>query len=182
MVVGQSLPGQRSTGDVLSEGLAGVAIPAIEADPVVDGEPGMSTAQEGVGELLRDEAQLQEQPDGAPAKALAEANGIVDGDVVELPGGIETALEDESVKMWVEPKRVAEGLIGHDGGSADGPASSGGVELRDQVEDQPCKVGEQECSFLAARRAEEEGPARPCPIRPRGTRPSPARTRRCTSR
>ena len=48
--VGQFLQGQRTAGDVLSEGLTGVVIPAIEADGVVHGEPGMSPAQEVLGE------------------------------------------------------------------------------------------------------------------------------------
>jgi len=39
--------------------------------------------------------------------------------------------------------RVAEGLIGHDGCGGDGLASCDGAELRDQAEDQPCKIGEQ---------------------------------------
>ena len=40
---------------------------------------------------MRDEAQLQEEPDGASAKALAEASRIVDGEVAELAGGLEAA-------------------------------------------------------------------------------------------
>ena len=87
MVVGQFLQGQRSTGDVLSEGLTGVVIPSIQTDGVVHGEPGMSPTHEVLGEPLRDEAQLQEEPDGAPAQALGQASGIVDGEVVELAGG-----------------------------------------------------------------------------------------------
>jgi hypothetical protein len=126
LVVGQFLQGQRTAGDVLSEGLKGLVIPAIEADGVVHGEPGMSPAREVLGELLRDEAQLQEEPDGAPAKALAEASGIMDGQVVEPPRGVESALKDEGVEMRVEPKRVAEGLIGdHRGGGRMGlPAAA----------------------------------------------------------
>jgi signal transduction histidine kinase len=73
----------------------------------------MSPAQEVLRELLRDEAQLQEEPDGAPAKALAEASGIMDGEVVEPPRGVESALKDEGVEMRVEPKRVAEGQDAH---------------------------------------------------------------------
>jgi len=103
----------------------------------------MSPAQEGLGKLLRDEAQLQEEADGAPLKALGQASGIVDGQVVELPGGVKSALKDEGVKVRVEPKRVFEGLIGDDRGAEDGLASRRRVELRDQAEDQPCKVGEE---------------------------------------
>jgi hypothetical protein len=66
----------------------------------------------------------------------------VDGQVVELPGGVESSLKDEGVEMRVEPKRVPKGLIGDDGGGGDWPATGGGVELRDQVGDQPRKVGE----------------------------------------
>ena len=50
------------------------------------------------------------------AKALGQDRGIVGGQVVELPGGIESTLKDEGVEAWVEPKRVSEGLIGDDGG------------------------------------------------------------------
>jgi len=67
----------------------------------------------------------------------------VDEEVVELAGGVESALKDEGVEVRVEPERVPEGLIGDDGSGGDGLASRGGVELRDQVEDQPCKLGEQ---------------------------------------
>jgi hypothetical protein len=103
----------------------------------------MSPAQEGLGKLLRDEAQLQEEADGAPSKALGQASGIVDGQVVELPGGVKSALKDEGVKVRVEPKRVPEGLISDDGGGGNGLANGRAVELRDQGEDQPCKLGEQ---------------------------------------
>ena len=47
----------------------------------------------------------------------------MDGEVVELPGGVESALKDEGVEVRVEPKRVSEGLIGDDGGAEDGPAA-----------------------------------------------------------
>ena len=67
----------------------------------------------------------------------------MDEEVVELAGGVESALKDEGVEVRVEPERVPEGLIGDDGSGGDGLASRGGVELRDQVEDQPCKLGEQ---------------------------------------
>jgi hypothetical protein len=60
--------------DVVSEGLTGVVIPAIEADGVVHGGSGVTPAQEVLGELLRDEAQLEEQPDGAPAPALGQVS------------------------------------------------------------------------------------------------------------
>jgi len=43
----------------------------------------------------------------------------------------------------VEPKRVPERLIGDNGGGGNGLASGRAVELRDQVEDQPCRFGEQ---------------------------------------
>ena len=89
LVVRQFPQGEGSAGDVLSEGLTGVVILAIEADGVVHGEP------EVLGEPLRDEAQLQEEPDGAPAQALSQASGIADGEVVELAGGVEAAFEDQ---------------------------------------------------------------------------------------
>jgi hypothetical protein len=50
----------------------------------------MSPAQEVLGKRLRDEAQLQEEADGALAQALGEAGGITDGEVVELPGGVKS--------------------------------------------------------------------------------------------
>ena len=50
----------------------------------------MSPAQEGLGKLLRDGAQLQEEADGALTQALGEAGGIMDGQVVELPGGVKS--------------------------------------------------------------------------------------------
>jgi hypothetical protein len=100
-------------------------------------------AQEGLSEVLRDEAQLEEQADGAPAQALDQGSGIVDGQVVELPGGVESAFEDKGVEVRVESKRVPEGLIDDGCGGGDWLATGGGVELSDQVEDQPCNVGEQ---------------------------------------
>lgn len=96
----------------------------------------MSPAQEGLGKLLRNEAQLQEEPDGAPAKALAEASGIMDGEVAEPLRGVESALKDEGVEMRVDPKRAAEGLTGDDGGAEDGLASRGRAELGDHAEDE----------------------------------------------
>jgi hypothetical protein len=48
-----------------------------------------------------------------------------------------------TVIIVVEPKRVSEGLIGDDGGGGNGLASGRTVEPRDQVEDQPRKLGEQ---------------------------------------
>ncbi len=102
----------------------------------------MSPAQEGLGERLRDEAQLQEEANDAPAQALGKGRGIVDGEVGELPGGIESALKDEGVEVRVEPKRVSEGLMGDHRGGGDGLASRGSVELRDKLENQPCKIGE----------------------------------------
>jgi hypothetical protein len=35
------------------------------------------------GNVLRDEAQLQEEADGTPAQALGQASGIVDGQVLD---------------------------------------------------------------------------------------------------
>jgi hypothetical protein len=43
-----------------------------------------------------------------------QASGIVDGQVVELPGGVKSALKDEGVKVRAGPERVSEGLIGDD--------------------------------------------------------------------
>ncbi len=63
----------------VSEGLPGLVIATIKTHRVVDGEPRMSPAQEGLGKLLRDEAQLQEEADGALSQALGQAGGIVDG-------------------------------------------------------------------------------------------------------
>jgi hypothetical protein len=94
----------------LGEGLSGFVVATIKTRRVVDGEPGVFPAQEGPGELLRDEAQLQEEADCAPAQVFSHSSGIVDGQVVELPGGVESALKDESVEAGVEPKRVSEGL------------------------------------------------------------------------
>ena len=103
----------------------------------------MSPAQEVLGKRLCDEAQLQEEADRALTEALGEAGGIMDGQVVELPGGVKSALKDEGVKVRVEPKRIAKGLVGNDGGGGDGLAGRCRVELCDQTEDQPCKVGEE---------------------------------------
>ena len=68
----------------------------------------MPPAQEGLGELLRDEAQLQEHADGELTQQLGEASGVVDGEEVELAiralavsdetaaaQGVEAALEDQ---------------------------------------------------------------------------------------
>ncbi len=142
-VIAELLQRQGSPSDVLSKGLSGFVIAPIKRHGVVHGEPGMSPAQEVLGKRLCDEAQLQEEADGALAQALGEAGGIVDGEVVELPGGVESALKDEGVEVRVEPKRVPKGLIGDDGGGGNGLACCGTVELRDQVEDQPCKLGEE---------------------------------------
>jgi hypothetical protein len=103
----------------------------------------MLPTQEGFGERLCDEVKFEEQAQSAPAQAFGEASGIVHGEAVELPGGIESALRDESVEVGTEAKRIAEGRVGHCGGGGDGSAGCGGVELRDQVEDQSCKVCEQ---------------------------------------
>jgi hypothetical protein len=88
----------------LSEGLSGVVVATIEAHRVVDGEPGMPPAQEGLGELIRDETQVQEEADGTSAKAFAERLGVVDGEVVELAVEVESALQDQGVEVWVEAK------------------------------------------------------------------------------
>ncbi len=66
----------------------------------------MFPAWEGLGELLPDEAGLQEDADGAPARALGQARGIAERQVAEPPGGIESALKRGSVKVRVEPKQV----------------------------------------------------------------------------
>jgi len=50
----------------------------------------MSPAQEVLGKRLCDEAQLQEEADGALAQALGKAGGIMDGEVVELTGEVES--------------------------------------------------------------------------------------------
>ena len=50
--------------------------------------------------------------------------------------GVESALQDERVEVRVEAQRVAEGLIGDDGGGGDGLAGRGGVELGDQRGDE----------------------------------------------
>jgi hypothetical protein len=107
----------------------------------------VSPAQEVLSEQLHDEALLQEQANGALPQALGQAVGIVDGEVVELTGGVESSLKDEGVEVRVEPKRVPEGLIGDDGGGGNALASGRAVELRDQVEDQPRKLGEQRWSW-----------------------------------
>ena len=93
----------------------------------------MSPAQEVLGKRLCDEGQLQEEADGALAQALGKAGGIMDGEVVELTCGIESALKDQGVEVRVEPKRVPERLIGDNGGGGTGLASGRAVELRDQV-------------------------------------------------
>src|SRR5271157_2027252 len=90
-VIAEFVQPQGSPGDVLGQGLSGFVIAAIKAHRVVDRKPRVFPAQEGLSELLRDEAQLQEEADGAPAQALGRASGIVDGEVVELPGGVKTA-------------------------------------------------------------------------------------------
>jgi hypothetical protein len=43
----------------------------------------------------RDEAQLQEQADGALKQQLSKARGVMDGEEVELAIRVEAALEDE---------------------------------------------------------------------------------------
>jgi hypothetical protein len=102
LVVGELLQRQGSPGDVLCEGLLGVAVAAVEAHGVVHGKAGVPPAQEGGGKPLADEAQLQELSDGASAQALAQARGIVDGEEEEPAVGIEAALEDEGMEMGVE--------------------------------------------------------------------------------
>ena len=60
----------------------------------------------------------------------------MDGEEVEQPLGVESALQDERVEVRVEAQRVAEGLRGDDGGGCDGLAGRGGVELGDQRGDE----------------------------------------------
>ena len=127
----------------MSESCSSLVVATVKTHRVVNRKAGMLPTQEGLCELLGDETELEKQADGAPAQAFGEVSGIVDGEVVELPGGVESALHDESVEVGVEAKRVAERLVGHDCASGNWFASRGGVELRDQVEDQSSKVGEQ---------------------------------------
>ena len=47
-----------------------------------------------------------------------------------------TSLKDESVEVRVEPKRVAQGLIGVHRGGDDWIARRGRIELGDQAEDE----------------------------------------------
>jgi plasmid stability protein len=86
---------------------------------------------------LRDEAEFQEQTDGALTQQLGEARGVMDGKEVELAIRVESALEDQGVEMRFKPECVTEGLIGEDCSAGDGLAGRGGVELDDQREDQP---------------------------------------------
>jgi hypothetical protein len=62
----------------------------------------MLPTQKGLGELRRDEVKLQEQADRTPTQALGQGRCIVDGQIVELPGGVESAFQDESMEMGVE--------------------------------------------------------------------------------
>ena len=78
--------------------MSGLVIATIELHRVVDREPGLFPAQERLSELLRDGAQLQEEADSAPSQALGQASGVVDGQVVELPGGVKPGLKDKGVK------------------------------------------------------------------------------------
>ena len=81
---------------------------------------------------------FQQKFDGASAQALAQEPDVVDGEVIELPGGVEGALEDEGVEMREELKQVAEGLIG----DGDGLRCRGGIKLGDQGENKPRELGE----------------------------------------
>jgi hypothetical protein len=148
-VVGELLEGQGSPSDILRQGLSGRVIVAGKAYGVVHREPGVPSAQEGFGELLRDEAEFQEQADIALTQELREACGVMDGEKVELALGVEAALEDERVEVRVESERITEVLIGGDGRDGDGLGGRGGVEL-----------GEEEGPLLAAGRAEVETPTR----------------------
>ena len=85
----------------------------------------------------RDEAQLQEQANGALTQQLGEASGVMKGEEVELAIRVEAALEDQGVEMRIKPESVAAGLIVEQCSAGDGLAGRGGVELGDQREDQP---------------------------------------------
>jgi hypothetical protein len=97
-----------------------MVVVAVEAYGIVHGESRVPPAQEGSGELLADEAPLQEKCDGSSAQALAQTRGVMDGEVVELAAGIEPALEYEGMEVRIEPERVTEGLIGEDRSGGDG--------------------------------------------------------------
>jgi hypothetical protein len=116
-VKGELLQRQGSPGNGVSEGLSGFVIATLKAHRVVRGEPGVSPAQESLCELLREEAQRKVEADGASAQALGQGSGVVDGQVGEPPGGVESALKDEGVEMGIEPKRVPEGLTSDNGGA-----------------------------------------------------------------
>jgi hypothetical protein len=107
-----------------------------DADPTLDRKPGVPPAQEGLGELLRDEAELQEQADGALMQQLGEASGVVDGKEVVLAIRVESALEEQGMEVRIKPECATKGLIREDGRAGDGLAGSGGVELGDQRENE----------------------------------------------
>jgi len=122
---------------LLGEGLSGRVVATIQAHRVVHRKSGVPPAQEGLSELLRDEAQLKEHADGALTQELGQACGVVDGKVVELALGVEASFQYQGMEVGVEPKRVAKGLIGEHGGGGEGPGGRGGVELGDQRENEP---------------------------------------------
>jgi hypothetical protein len=119
-VVGELLQRQGSSGNVLRQGLSGMVVVAVEAYGIVHGESRVPPAQEGSGELLADEAPLQEKCDGSSAQAFAQTRGVMDGEVVELAAGIEPALEYEGMEMRMKAERVTEGLIGEGRSGGDG--------------------------------------------------------------
>jgi hypothetical protein len=53
------------------------------------------TTEKGHGELIREEAQPQEQVDDAPTGGLGEARGVMDGREVVLAFGVQSALDDK---------------------------------------------------------------------------------------
>ncbi len=86
-----------------------MVVAAIKAHRVVHGEPGVFPAQQGLGELSGDEAQLQELPDGAPAQALAEASGIMDGEEAEQPLGVISAFRMSAWKCGLKRSESPKG-------------------------------------------------------------------------
>jgi hypothetical protein len=95
---------------LLRQGLAGRVIAAVQAHGVVNWESGVPAAEEGLWELLGNEAELQEQADGALTQQQCQPRGVVDGEEVELAILVEAALEDQGVEMRVKPERLTKGL------------------------------------------------------------------------
>ena len=79
-------------------------VATLKTHRVVNGEPRVFPAQEGLCEMLGDEIELEEQADGAPAQAFGEASGIVDGEVVELPGRVEKAPPRREPRFQLLPR------------------------------------------------------------------------------